>query len=319
MEKKTGSLKTKEKKPEFVQNFKSMSSIFVIKNNNDKKRLFREIRLNEMSVSGYKVQVNFLAPELDAHDLRVLVFLLANVNMNKEEIEVLEALEDNSIELVKKLDLKIEPSKKSDFSKIIKYETNWRNILSQLGLSYQTKNINKIKQTLKFLQSSAVNLVIKDEKTGRTRLELISNLLMFQADILPEDKRNNKVVFVLNPLFYLVAFGKTILKSTTNIEVFLKLFKIDVNMSVVYYALCDKVDFGKEREFTIEELEFACYGNIAEDRRTKSKRKKFLLRTLEEIEKLSNKSFVIKADEKEKIKVKRIPDRKSNKEVRSEK
>jgi hypothetical protein len=80
-------------------------------------------------------------------------------------------------------------------------------------------------------------------------------------------------------------------------------------MSVVYYALCDKVDFGKEREFTIEELEFACYGNIAKDRRTRSKRKKFLLRTLEEIEKLSNKSFVIKVDEKEKIKVKRIPDR----------
>jgi hypothetical protein len=269
--------------------------------------------LDEMNISGYKVQVNFLAPELDAYDLRVLIFLLANANMNKEELEVLEALEDNSIELVRKLEFKLEPSERSDFSKIVKYETNWRNILSQLGLKYHTDNIGKVKESLEYLQSSSIKLIIKDEKTGRTVLELSSNLLMFQANILPEDKRNNKVVLVFNPLFYLVAFGKTILKSTANIDVFLKLFGIDANMTVVYYALCDKVDFGKEREFTIEELELACYGNIAKDKSTKSRRKKFLLRTLEEIEKLSNGSFVITITEKEKIKVKRIPDRKMQK------
>jgi hypothetical protein len=285
--------KTK-KKAEFVQNFKSMSSAFVIKNRNDTNRLFRKITLDEMNISGYKVQVNFLAPELDAYDLRVLIFLLANVNMNKEELEVLEALEDNSIELVRKLEFKLEPSERSDFSKIVKYETNWSNILSQLGLSYQTKNINKVKESLEYLQSSSIKLIIKDEETGRTVLELSSNLLMFQANILPEDKRNNKVVLVFNPLFYLVAFGKTILKSTANIDVFLKLF-------------------GIEKEFTIEELELACYGNIAKDKSTKSRRKKFLLRTLEEIEKLSNGSFVITITEKEKIKVKRIPDRKMQK------
>jgi hypothetical protein len=304
--------KTK-KKAEFVQNFKSMSSAFVIKNRNDTKRLFRKITLDEMNISGYKVQVNFLAPELDAYDLRVLIFLLANVNMNKEELEVLEALEDNSIELVRKLEFKLEPSERSDFSKIVKYETNWSNILSQLGLKYHTNNINKVKESLEYLRSSSVSLIIKDEETGRTVLELSSNLLMFQANILPEDKRNNKVILVFNPLFYLVAFGKTILKSTVNIDVFLKLFEIDANMTVVYYALCDKVDFGKEREFTIEELELACYGNIAKDKSTKSKRKKFLLRSLEEIEKLSSRSFVITITEKEKIKVKRIPDRKIQK------
>ncbi|MBX0311918.1 MAG: hypothetical protein JHC31_09095 [Sulfurihydrogenibium sp.] len=304
--------KTK-KKAEFVQNFKNMSSAFVIKNRNDTKRLFRKITLDEISIPGYKVQVNFLAPELDAYDLRVLIFLLANVNMNKEELEVLEALEDNSIELVRKLEFKLEPSQRSDFSKIVKYETNWKNILSQLGLSYQTKNINKVKESLEYLQSSSVKLIIKEEETGKTVLELSSNLLMFQANILPEDKRNNKVILVFNPLFYLVAFGKTILKSTVNIDVFLKLFRIDANMTVVYYALCDKVDFGKEREFTIEELELACYGNIAKDKSTKSRRKKFLLKTLEEIEKLSSGSFVITITEKEKIKVKRIPDRKIQK------
>jgi hypothetical protein len=301
--------KTK-KKAEFVQNFKNMSSAFVIKNRNDTKRLFRKITLDEISIPGYKVQVNFLAPELDAYDLRVLIFLLANINMNKEELEVLEALEDNSVELVRKLEFKLKPSERSDFSKIVKYETNWRNILSQLGLKYHTDNINKVRESLEYLRSSSVSLIIKEEETGRTVLELSSNLLMFQANILPEDKRNNKVILVFNPLFYLVAFGKTILKSTANIDVFLKLFGIDANMTVVYYALCDKVDFGKEREFTIEELELACYGNIAKDKSTKSRRKKFLLRTLEEIEKLSNRSFIITIDEKERIKVKRIPDRK---------
>jgi hypothetical protein len=305
--------KKTKKKAEFVQNFKNMSSAFVIKNRNDTKRLFRKITLDEISIPGYKVQVNFLAPELDAYDLRVLIFLLANINMNKEELEVLEALEDNSVELVRKLEFKLKPSERSDFSKIVKYETNWRNILSQLGLKYHTDNINKVRESLEYLRSSSVSLIIKEEETGRTVLELSSNLLMFQANILPEDKRNNKVILVFNPLFYLVAFGKTILKSTVNIDVFLKLFRIDANMTVVYYALCDKVDFGKEREFTMEELELMCYGNIAKDKSVKSKRKKFLLKTLEEIEKLSSGSFVITITEKEKIKVKRIPDRKVRK------
>jgi hypothetical protein len=233
--------------------------------------------------------------------------------MSKEEVEVLEALEDNSTELVRKLEFKLDPLEKSDFSKIVKYETNWSNILSQLGLKYHTDNINKVKESLEYLRSSSVSLTIKNEETGRTVLELSSNLLMFQANILPEDKRNNKVIFVFNPLFYLVAFGKILFKSTINMDVFLKLFEIDANMTVVYYALCDKVNFGKEREFAIEELEFACYGNIAKDRRAKSRRKKFLLRTLEEIEKLSNGSFIITIDEKERIKVKRIPDRKVRK------
>jgi hypothetical protein len=302
-----------KKKAEFVQNFKNMSSIFVIKNRNDTKRLFRKIMLDEISIPEHKLRVSFSDPELDAYDLRVLIFLLANINMSKEEAEVLEALEDNSTELVRKLEFKLDPLEKSDFSKIVKYETNWSNILSQLGLKYHTDNINKVKESLEYLRSSSVSLTIKNEETGRTVLELSSNLLMFQANILPEDKRNNKVIFVFNPLFYLVAFGKIILKSTVNIDAFLKLFKIDANMTVVYYALCDKVDFGKEREFTIEELELACYGNIAKDKSTKSKRKKFLLRTLEEIEKLSSKSFVITITEKEKIKVKRIPDRKMQK------
>jgi hypothetical protein len=135
---------------------------------------------------------------------------------------------------------------------------------------------------------------------------------MFQADSLPEDKRNNKIILAFSPLFYLVAFEGIKLKSTINIEVFQKLFEIDVNMVIVYYALCDKVEFGKEREFTIEELEYMCYGNIAKDKSTRSRRKKFLLDSLKEIEKLSNKSFIIKLD-KEKIKVKRIPDRKIQK------
>jgi hypothetical protein len=305
--------KKTKKKAEFVQSIKNMSSIFVIKNRNDTKRLFRKIVLDEIDIPGHKLQVSFSAPELDAYDLRVLMFLLANINMCREETEVLEALEDNTTELVKKLELKLMPPEKSDFSKIIKYETNWSNILSQLGLKYHTDNINKVKESLEYLRSSSVKLTVKNEEEGKTILELSSSLLMFQANILPEDKRNNKVILVFNPLFYLVAFGKILFKSTINMDVFLKLFRIDANMTVVYYVLCDKVEFGKEREFTMEELELMCYGNIAKDKSVKSKRKKFLLKTLEEIEKLSNRSFIITIDEKEKIKVKRIPDRKVRK------
>jgi hypothetical protein len=300
----------KKKKPEFVQLFKNVSPIFVIKNNNNRQRVVRERKLEELKTGKYRIEIEFSAPELDAYNLRTLVYLVANINLDKESIDIGETSDNR--ELIEALKLKLQPSQKGKFSKVIILETNWSKILSQIGLKYHPDNISKIKQSLKYLQMSIFTIKIKEEKTGKTKLELTSNLLMFQADSLPEDKRNNKVVLIFSPLFYLVAFGGTKLKSTINIEVFQKLFEIDVNMVIVYYALCDKVEFGKEREFTIEELEYMCYGNIAKDRRTKSKRKKFLLDSLKEIEKLSNRSFIIKLD-KEKIKVKRIPDRKIQK------
>jgi hypothetical protein len=299
-----------KKKPEFVQLFKNVSPIFVIKNNNNRQRVVRERKLEELKTGEYRIEIEFSAPELDAYDLRTLVYLVANINLDKESIDIGETSDNR--ELIEALKLKLQPSQKGKFSKVIILETNWNKILSQIGLKYHPDNISKIKQSLKYLQMSIFTIKIKEEKTGKTKLELTSNLLMFQADSLPEDKRNNKVVLIFSPLFYLVAFGGTKLKSTINIEVFQKLFETDVNMVIVYYALCDKVEFGKEREFTIEELEYMCYGNIAKDKSTRSRRKKFLLNSLKEIEKLSNRSFIIKLD-KEKIKVKRIPDRKIQK------
>ncbi|MBX0312350.1 MAG: hypothetical protein JHC31_11370 [Sulfurihydrogenibium sp.] len=302
----------KEKKAKFVQTFRNISSIFVIRNNNDKKRYVREIKADEVVISGNKVQVSFLAPELDAYDLRTLIILLADVNMNKKALEIWEAL-GNGIELAKKLNFKIDPMKESDFSKIIRYETKWSDLLEKLGLAYQTRNIDRLKQTLKYLQSSLVTLTIKDEKTNRTKLELTSSLLMYQLDISPENNKNNRVFLVFNPLFYLIAFGKTILKSTINMEVFQKLFEKDANMSIVYYVLCDNVNFGEKKEFMLDDIEYACYGNVSSDKSTKSRRRKFLLDTLQEIEKLSNRSFIIKVME-DKIRVRRIPDRKNVKQ-----
>jgi hypothetical protein len=300
----------RKKKPEFVQLFKNVSPIFVIKNNNNRQRVVRERKLEELKTEEYRIEIEFSAPELDAYDLRTLVYLVANINVDKESLGIEETLDNK--ELIEALRLRLQPTQKGKFSKAIVLETNWSKILSQIGLKYHPDNISKIKQSLKYLQMSIFSIKVKEEKTGKTRLELTSSLLMFQADSLPEDKRNNKIILAFSPLFYLVAFEGIKLKSTINIEVFQKLFEIDVNMVIVYYALCDKVEFGKEREFTIEELEYMCYGNIAKDKSTRSRRKKFLLDSLKEIEKLSNKSFIIKLD-KEKIKVKRIPDRKIQK------
>jgi hypothetical protein len=298
----------KKSKPKFVQTFKNVSPIFVIKNNKNKKRFVRDIKINEMKAVDSVVQVEFSTPELDAYDLRTLVFLLANINIDKENLQVLEALD--SIDIINSLAFKLQPLRKGSFSKIIVYETNWSKLLSLLGLKYHPDNIGKVKESLKYLQMSVVNLKVKDDK-GKVKLEMSSSLLLFKADKLPESRRNNKIVFILNPLFYLVAFGQTILKSTINLDVFRSLFEIDANMVIVYYVLCDKVGFGREEEFTISDLELACYGNLSDDRRTRSKRRKFLLRTLGEIERLSNGSFIIKI-EKDVISVKRLPDRKIN-------
>jgi hypothetical protein len=297
-----------KKRLKFVQIFKNISPIFVIKNRNNKNRSVKEKKIQDVNVGEYKIDIEFSAPELDTYDLRTLIYLAANVNVN-EELKVLESLDDN--ELMEALGLKLQPLQRGKFSKVIRFETSWNQILSNLGLTYHPDNISKIKQSLKYLHMSVITLRVKDAKTNRTKLELTSSLLMFHADVLPEDRRNNKIVLLFSPFFYLVKFRETIYKSTINIEVFQKLFEIETNMPIVYYVLCDNVDFGKEKEFSVDDLELLCYGNVTKDRRAKSKRRKFLLKTLQEIERLSNGSFIIKIEQKEdKIKVKRIPDRK---------
>jgi hypothetical protein len=297
-----------KKRLKFVQIFKNISPIFVIKNRNNKNRSVKEKKIQDVNLGEYKIDIEFSAPELDAYDLRTLIYLTANVNVRDEELKVLESLDDN--ELIEALGLKLQPLQRGKFSKVIRFETSWNQILSDLGLAYHPDNMGKIKQSLKYLHMSVVTLRVKDAKTNRTKLELTSSLLMFHADVLPEDRRNNKLVLLFSPFFYLVKFRETVYKSTVNIEVFQKLFEIETNMPIVYYVLCDNVDFGKEKEFSVEDLELLCYGNVAKDRRIKSKRRKFLFRTLQEIERLSNGSFIVKIDQKEdKIKVKRIPDR----------
>ena len=298
-----------KKRFKFVQIFKNISPIFVIKNRNNKNRTVKEKKIRDVNLGEHKIDIEFSAPELDAYDLRTLIYLTANVNVKDEELRVLESLDDN--ELMEALGLKLQPLQRGKFSKVIRFETNWNQILSDLGLAYHTDNIDKIKQSLKYLHMSVITLRVKDVKTNRTKLELTSSLLMSHADVLPEDRRNNKLIFLFSPFFYLVKFRETVYKSTINMEVFQKLFEIETNMPVVYYVLCDNVDFGKEKEFDFDSLELLCYGNVAKDRRTKSKRKKFLLETLQEIERLSGGSFTFKIDQKEgKVKVKRIPDRK---------
>jgi hypothetical protein len=295
----------KMKEIEFAQIYKGILSLPVIKNRNDNKTHLREIKIEE-NTSKYEMRVNFLAPRLDVHNLKVLILLFANTKINKENLEILEALENP--DLVERLNFKLEPNKKNSYRKIIRYRISLKELLLQLGLKPHPDNINNLKETLELLQSLLVDLTAKNRESNEIELHLTSKLLIVQTE--NQNKRGNKITLILNPLFYLVTFVKknTVLKSTVNLQVFQKLFEINSNMPIVYSKLCDEIDFGKEKEFSIEELELACYGNIAEDKSTKSRRKKFLLNSLREIEKLSNRSFIIKIDE-EKIKVKRIPDR----------
>jgi len=328
----------REKKPKFIQTFRTFSSMFTIQNRNSQKRTFRKIELQEIEIpeAGLKINITFYTPEFDAYELRTFLYILGNINMDREKIKCIDipsyllsiikddddinqnqdnnnnSVKDKDVEkFIKKLRLKLS-TENENYKKLMIYESNWRDILSKIGLTYRTKNIEAVKDTLILLQSSSIRIKVKNIKENKTVLDLVSNLLLLNADFNTESKRSNKVILIFNPLFYAVAFGKTVFKSTTNLEVFRKLFEKDANMTIVYYVLCDKVNFGKEEEFTINDLEYACYGNLTKKKSTKSKRKKFLLKTLEEIEKLSNGSFVIKVREDRRIKVKRLPDRENN-------
>ncbi|MBX0311499.1 MAG: hypothetical protein JHC31_06935, partial [Sulfurihydrogenibium sp.] len=107
----------KKKKPEFVQLFKNVSPIFVIKNNNNRQRVVRERKLEELKTGEYRIEIEFSAPELDAYDLRTLVYLVANINLDKESIDIGETSDNR--ELIEALKLKLQPSQKGKFSKVI--------------------------------------------------------------------------------------------------------------------------------------------------------------------------------------------------------
>jgi hypothetical protein len=241
------------------------------------------------------------------------LILLAKLNVNKKGgSEILEATDECNADIVKKLQYVIEPTgEKSDLTKLLKVETNFKELISWLGLTYRNKNIKKVEKMLEKLQLSSIKIVVKDVKSHLTK-KVYSNLFLYQS-ITCNNRNQNKISIIFNPLAYLVLFSDFDSKSTINLNIAMELSRRNINKVVLFYVISDNLKFKSEINFHIEDL-FSLWTDPVKSKQTKSFRRKFIIETLQEIEELSKGTFKFVIDDQERVKATRIPDRPRMKE-----
>jgi hypothetical protein len=307
-----------KKRPDFTQIPEGFSKIFRILPSKKKEGKFieKEIMSAEfIDKDGRKKQISviYLGLQHDAYALLLFLILLAKLNVNKNNIdkkgglEILEATDECNADIVKKLEYAIEPTnEKCDLTKLLKVETNFKELIFWLELTYRNDNIRKVEKILEKLQLSSIKIVVKDMESHSTK-KVYSNLFLYQ-NIVYDNRNQNKISIVFNPLAYLVLFSDFDFKSTINLNIVMELSKRNINKVVLFYVISDNLKFKSEINFHLEDL-FSLWTEPAKSRQTKSFRRKFILETLREIEELSKGSFKFIIDEHDKITATRTPDR----------
>jgi len=303
-----------KKRPDFTQTPEGFSRIFRIlpSKRKDNKVIEREIMGAEfIDKDGRKKQISVIYRGLqhDAYALMLFLVLLAKLNVNKKDgLEILEATDESNADIVKKLEYVIEPiGEKSDLTKLLKVETNFKELISWLDLTYQNNNIEKVEKILEnLMQLSSIKIVVKDVESHLTK-KVYSNLFLYQS-IVSNNRNQSKISIVFNPLAYFVLFSDFHFKSTINLNIAMELSKRNINKVILFYVISDNLKFKSEINFHIEDL-FSLWTEPAKNRQTKSFRKKFIIETLKEIEELSGGTFKFEIDKKGKVRATRIPDR----------
>jgi hypothetical protein len=302
-----------KKRPDFTQTFEGFSRVFRILPSKKKEGKFIEkeiMRAEFVDKDGRKKQISviYLGLQHDAYALMLFLILLAKLNVSKKDgLEILEATDEHNADIVKKLKYAIEPTnEKSDLTKLLKVETNFKELISWLGLTYRSNNIKTVEKMLEKLQLSSIKIVVKDVESHSTK-KVYSNLFLYQS-IVCNNRNQNKISIIFNPLAYLVLFSDFDFKSTINLNVTMELYKKNINKVVLFYVISDNLKFKSQINFHIEDL-FSLWTEPTKSRQTKNFRKKFILETLQEIEELSKGSFKFTIDDQERVKATRIPDR----------
>jgi hypothetical protein len=302
-----------KKRPDFTQVPEGFSKIFRILPSKRKEGKFikKEIMNAEfIDKDGRKKQISviYIGLQHDAYALMLFLILFAKLNVSKKDgLEILEATDERNVNIVKKLAYAIEPTnEKSDLTKLLKVETNFKELISWLELTYRNDNIKKVEEILEELQLSSIKIVVKDVESHLTK-KVHSNLFLYQ-NITCNNRNQNKISIIFNPLAYLVLFSDFDFKSTINLNIAMELSKRNINKVVLFYVISDNLKFKSKINFHIEDL-FSLWTEPAKSRQTKSFRRKFILETLREIEELSKGTFKFAIDDQGRVKATRIPDR----------
>jgi hypothetical protein len=304
------------KKPSFVQVFKGFSRVFrIMPKGEECKYIEKEILTSEFTdKDGRRKQITatYFGLQQDAYALRLFLNLISKVNVNKKsfedgkEAELIEATDESNAVIIEKLRYIIEPREKSDLTKLPKVETNYKEICDWLELTYNSKNIKTIDRIQQRLQLAAIKIVIRDLQSKMPR-KVQSNLFLWQDNDCG-NKNQHRISIVFSPIAYLVISGIEF-RSTVNLEIVRQLSKKDINKVVLFYVISDRLRFGEKDVIPFSAF-YSLWAVPSQDRRTKHKRKKFILETLEEIQQLSGGTFRFEIDKDENVIMKRIPDRK---------
>jgi hypothetical protein len=175
-----------------------------------------------------------------------------------------------------------------------------RDLLNFFDLKLNSKNVFISSKSLEKLTNSYLQTnTFKSKLISYTFDSLIFNPIfasLFKA------KFTN---YSLTPKFYPL--------TTVKMDVVKQLSKSNINKLIIYYYLCDNVDFKQKATFFIYQFS-SLWLKDENNRKTRNFRKKFIKETLKEIEELSQ-DFKIKIDSTF-ITVIRVPDIKSEKVMR---
>lgn len=261
-------------------------------------KIFKIIPKKDATLEDIKIKlindIIYYGKYLSAIDLRLFLFLTAQLSTNRRNAKLVKTSE--TIEMLS-----------AEFHTNDKYNIripliNWdaytgiRNILKYFDLKVMSENINIASTSLSKLENT--NLY-----TNTVKAKLISlnhKVLVFHpifSSLFKSNFKNHNITPKLYPL------------TTVRMDVAKELTKRNTNKLVLYYFLCDNVNFKEKVDISINSFS-SLWIKEEENRKTKSFRRKFILETLKEIEELSQ-DFKITFKNNH-ITVERYPDIKKN-------
>jgi hypothetical protein len=264
--------------PQFAQIPRGLSKIFKIMPKEDVKLEDVELQLHD--------DITYQGKYLNAFDLRTFLYLSSILSANRKKAELFKTAVS---------DIEKYPSDKY----IVRVPVlRWvpylgiRDLLNFFDLKLISKNVSISSKSLDRLTNSYI-------QTGTFKSKLISytyDSLIFNptfASLFKPRFTNHS----LTPKFYPL--------TTVKMDVVKQLSKSNINKLVIYYYLCDNVDFKQKATFFTHQFSLLWLKD-EDNRKTRSFRKKFIKDALKEIEELSQ-DFKVKIDDMF-ITVIRVPD-----------
>lgn len=146
-----------QKRPSFTQVHSGFSRVFKIPSNKkeENKDIEKVIESGEyIDKNGRlkRIEIKYSGIEQDPFTLRVFLFLLAKLSVNKNNtshVKKLNAIDESNKDIVKKLEYYVEPYEESELTTLLKIETNYKELIEWIGMKYNNRSKNRLKELLK--------------------------------------------------------------------------------------------------------------------------------------------------------------------------